>query len=231
MLVILPCAGGCAFSYKGYKKFLPGADIYEYPGHWMRYGEPLDDSIEKMVSRLVERITAGSHRDGVYLLGHSMGGLVAWFAAKELLSLGVKVRGIFAAACGAPISKASFLEDIKNDDDIKRLLGRIRQAPAHVLQSKFFNENLLPVIRNDFTIVRNAMAAAEIDYKPVPVPIVCFCGDRDPIVTLSDMKGWSSLSTLDTAFINCRGDHFFPYGNENIGLISNEILKRTHMVA
>lgn len=228
MLVILPCAGGCAFSYERYKKFLPGASIYEYPGHWMRYNETLDDSMEKMVGCLLQRITADSHQDGLYLFGHSMGGLVAWFAARELLALGADVRGIFVAACSAPILRDTFLEDIKNDDDIRRLLGKIHQMPAHVLQSKFFNENLLPVIRNDFMLVKNTVAAAGISYEPIPVPIICFCGDKDPLVTPSDMKGWSRLSTMETALINCRGNHSFPCDEENIGLISNEILKRIY---
>lgn len=79
-------------------------------------------------------------------------------------------------------------------------------------------------------IVKNIIDVTEMDYESVPVSIICFCGNKDTLLTPSDMKELSSLSTENTALINCRGRSYFPYDEENIGSISNEILKRKHMI-
>lgn len=223
MLVMLPCAGGCASNYGGYKKYIPDLEIYEYPGHWTRYHEALIPSARLMVSRVIQQICSG-HNGSIFLFGHSMGGLTAWHAARELERKGVDVKRLFIAACNSPGSLTEWMGDTENEEDIRRFLRSVRQVPEHVLNSGFFHENLLPVIKNDFGLVKEMHQTA--DTGTASFPITCFCGENDPVVSVSDMKKWRSFTSHSFELVCHRGDHFFVYDQDTVAAVSSQILER-----
>lgn len=223
--IILPCAGGCASNYNKYKRFLPSVTIYEYPGHWTRYNEGLVNSIPELVEDLVKGIISDEQNMPLYLFGHSMGGIIAWRAAKKLLSMGLAVAGLYIAACNSPLESIDFLRGIESDSDIKRFLSKIRQVPSNVLESEFFRENLLPPIRNDFRIIQNASDENDLPQRKINIPIICFYGKSDPLVQYDNIKKWGELTERDAKFVPCSGDHFFVYDNRNVEYISSIITK------
>ncbi len=223
MIVVLPCAGGCALSYKNYENYLPNVYVYEYSGHWSRYDEPLDSSVQIMTYHLLQNIITRKGDEKLCLFGHSMGGFIAWLAAKELMKCGVEVSGLFIAACNAPDSKMDFIETIENDADIKKFLKKIRQVPENILNSEFFSENLLPAIRNDIELVRKIPMQTNLKSECLRVPITCFCAVNDSIVKTSDMNGWERFTSREFSLKKYKGNHFFVYDKKNVELISNEI--------
>ena len=156
-LICFPCAGGNA---KSFAKLIRGIHCFaicaEYSGHWSRYEEPLyhsmEDCIQYQMQELREKITL---QDEIFLLGHSMGALIAFELGKNLLNAGYKVKGLYLLACMPPdeINDTDF--NVEDDEEIKLFLKRINQMPDSVLNSDFFRENLLPSIRNDLRILKN----------------------------------------------------------------------------
>ncbi len=197
MLVMLPCAGGCASNYGRYKKYIPDLEIYEYPGHWTRYHEALIPSARLMVSRVIQQICSG-HNGSIFLFGHSMG--------------------------GSPGSLTEWMGDTENEEDIRRFLRSVRQVPEHVLNSGFFHENLLPVIKNDFGLVKEMHQTA--DTGTASFPITCFCGENDPVVSVSDMKKWRSFTSHSFELVCHKGDHFFVYDQDTVAAVSSQIMER-----
>lgn len=221
--IILPCAGGCAANYNKYKHFLPDVTIYEYPGHWTRYREGLVHSVSALVEDFVTRVIDAEQDMPLYLFGHSMGGIVAWSAVEKLLSMGVTVAGLYIAACSPPSESGDFLREIKNDNDIKLFLAKIRQVPSKVLESAFFRENLLPSIKNDFQMIQNLSDGCIWSERKINIPITCFYGQDDSLVPYSNIQKWKEFTEKETRFFACRGNHFFVYDTTNANYISNII--------
>lgn len=228
MVIILPCAGGSASNYGKYKAHLNDLLIYEYPGHWSKYEEPLETSVEQVVGSLLEMIRIKSEKK-VTILGHSMGGLIAWKLAQRLTEEGTNVAGLYIAACCPPQVYPEFIENIRDDEDIKALLKNIRQVPDKVLTSSFFNEDLLPIIRNDFILVRDFLDSFYMEKcEPFQFPITCLYGDNDPIIEPSILSGWKKYTDKKVTYISFPGDHFFMHDKENVSKIA-ELLSRYTM--
>ena len=101
-LICFPCAGGNA---KSFAKLIRGIHCFaicaEYSGHWSRYEEPLyysmEDCIQYQMQELREKITL---QDEIFLLGHSMGALIAFELGKNLLNAGYnEYYGYFYTTC------------------------------------------------------------------------------------------------------------------------------------
>ncbi len=224
MLIILPCAGGSASNYIKYKTFTDQVLLYEYPGHWSRYEEPLEMSIEQIVQTISLTIKENIDEE-ISILGHSMGGLIAWKLAQTLIEEDIFVKGLYIAACCPPEINPEFIKDIHDDADIKMLLHNIRQVPDKVLESSFFNEDLLPIIRNDLYLVKNYINDFQMDTNiRISVPITCLYGKDDPVIERSQIEKWRNYTTGEFRCATFLGDHFFVYNKENIKLIIEELL-------
>lgn len=216
MLYIVPCAGGSTFNYQ--KLLRRHIKTHEYAGHWSRFDEKLDDNFESMVNDLVSHIINDKEKT-ISLLGHSMGALIAWNACTKLKKKGIKVEHLYIVSCDIPSKTYDIFNRMNDDSDILDFIRLVRQIPVNVYESDFFIENLLPCIRNDFKILRSA--ATLLKNEIIDVPITCFCGEDDPIVTINDMRRWKDYTTSVFRIFNCPGDHFFVVKND-----CNELLKR-----
>ena len=135
-LICFPCAGGNA---KSFAKLIRGIHCFaicaEYSGHWSRYEEPLyysmEDCIQYQMQELREKITL---QDEIFLLGHSMGALIAFELGKNLLNAGYKVKGLYLLACMPPDEilhrGAALLTDRAIDRFLTILAGREDQFGA-----------------------------------------------------------------------------------------------------
>lgn len=225
MVIILPCAGGSASNYNRYKTAEEDIYIYEYPGHWSRYEEPLETSINQIVCT-IERDLEKYYYQEICLLGHSMGGVIAWKLAHKLITDGFIVKALYLAACCPPEISPNFIEYIHNDSDIKKLLGNIRQVPNKILNSSFFNDNLLPIIRNDFNLVKEyTKTFQDEECESLPVPITCLCGASDLLVDVEKMKKWEKYTSKEFKCIVYPGNHFFVFDICNVEKIITQIIK------
>lgn len=224
-LITFPCAGGNA---NNFNKIIKNLDckIYsmEYSGHWTRYEErmyaSMEDCIESLYSEIEEIVT---ETDDIFLLGHSMGAIVAYEIAVRLLDHGFSVKALFLLACMPPdeIDYQKIL--FENNDRIKIFLNKIRQIPSKVLDSEFFEEELLPSIRNDFSILSDYVIVSKLS-KRIDVRIICISGVHDPLVI--KMSGWQRYTSNICICVECEGDHFFLYDSSNISKIRDVISRQ-----
>lgn len=221
-LLCFPCAGGSADNYRIFSHNIT-ADVIrmEYTGHWTRYHETQYRAFEE----LLEDAESYSKRkigldDRVFLFGHSMGAWVAFEVAGRLLAKGYQVKALFVSAC-VPIqlmdvSKVTF----QSDEDVKAFLRMIRQVPENVLNSEFFEDNLLPSIKNDFRMIADYKKNYQND-TGLNCPILCFRGTEDPLV--QTMDGWEKLTLNECSTVCFPGEHFFLYERNNYRQIAEYI--------
>ena len=227
-VICFPCAGGNASNFnqiiqKNKKDFI----CIEYSGHWTRYKERLYESIEdcceSLYSEIAEMITPF---DEICLLGHSMGGIVAYEMAGILGSKGYKVVDLILLGCMSPDEMDYRKVTFENDQEIKDFLKRIRQVSEKVLDSGFFSENLLPAIRRDFENLSDYLRYF-CRKTMINANIVCLSGNKD--ILTSSMKGWQDYTRTSFEYDELEGDHFCFYKSENACFISELISRKFGM--
>ena len=225
MLVVLPCAGGCAMNYSRYERDVDDTIVYEYPGHWSKYDEPLILTAEALADKITLDILKWCENttNNFYILGHSMGGLLAWTVASKLICQGANVDGVIIAASAPKGTGIGLFYEIRDDDGIKEFLKKIRQISEKVLCSDFFNEELLPIIRTDFNIVRELLMSYEKENKKIDIPITCLYGTEDPLVDKTEMVYWRQYTNGNVKLVECEGDHFFVSEENCVKIVCNEI--------
>lgn len=151
-LITFPCAGGSANNFNKIIKRLD-CDIcnIEYSGHWKRCDERLYDSMRDCIGSLYSEIEEMVLRsDEIFLLGHSMGAIVAYEIAEMLLARGLSVKTLFLLACMPPDEMEFHDFLFENDDAIRVFLNKIRQVPQRVLDSTFLQKSFCRLLEMIF---------------------------------------------------------------------------------
>lgn len=221
-LLILPCAGGSAANYRGYTKYYKNVIIYEYPGHWAKIDEHLDESFDKMVECMVDSVYGQVDNDDIIVLGHSMGALVGYASIECFRKRHITVRGLYVAASYCPYSSVNTFNKIESDIDIYRFLKNISGISDKIIGSDFFKENMLPAIKNDFKILKMLKNSRYLDQQEA-IPITGLYGEDDPLVSYIDIVKWKMYSSGTFKVARYKGNHFFVTADNNIREIIAEI--------
>ena len=220
-MITLPCAGGRAANYLFWRPYLDCELIaLDYPGHWERWDEPLVKNIDEMAMDIACMVAdipmLKKEGSDFYLLGHSMGCLVAWLSAQVLIEqFDMAPKGIILCAMASPKALKGFKGfPIASDEEIKIFLKNIRQVSEAVLESDFFHNHLMPFIRADFQAFLNC-CKEQREFKRLPIPILAIEGEADSIVRSEEIQQWDEF-TDDFQHIKMPGDHFFLFDSENV---------------
>jgi surfactin synthase thioesterase subunit len=209
-LVCVPYAGGGTHAFAGWPPHLPTGCLVEavaLPGRGRRFREPLADDLLAVAEAVATEVTATRPRPEVptVLLGHSMGALVA-FEAARLLEPGaidhVIVSGRAAPGTGRTPSGWGDLDD----DDAVGLLRSLGGTPPELLDNDELLALSLPVLRADFTM------ADRYHFQPWPVlhcPLTAIIGERDDHVGRAAAEAWQATTTGPFQLHVVPGDHFF----------------------
>lgn len=206
-------AGGSAFSYIAWEKFI-SEDIDIFPiqlsGRGNRRKEPFDSSIEVIAEQAADQIN--DYRDkGIMLVGHSMGGAIAYCTAymlKQKYDIDVK-KMFISASLPSLVQKLSndchYKENLPDDQFIDILLqfGAIDRKLTELPE---FIDKFMPVIKNDFQLISKFTPHYK---KIVNSDINIYCGDNDKIADYNDCKEWCTLTSGEVKIKVCKGGHFF----------------------
>lgn len=215
-LFCFPYAGGSKHLYENWQEYLPASiRVYpiEYPGRGTKTKEKLVSNLVQILACL-EKEVRDTHKGRFAFFGHSLGAIIAFELALILGDkYGISPVALFLSGCPSP-NAATFLSSHSKQDDTSFIdtLQKINGIPPGLLESKEFKDFFLPVLRADFSLMD------EYDRKETKVsfPLVLFGSNRDPIVSLSDMKKWAEWSEQKTELYEMEGDHFFVHEPEPI---------------
>ena len=205
-------ASGAAF-LSWQTAFDPSIEIcaVQLPGRGARLAETPRVSI----SGLLDDLAALIARQGdlpFALLGHSLGGLLAFELARRCQWQGLPTPSLlFVSGCASPQRRRPpqalhHLDDAGFIDALRVYNG----TPRELLRNAEMMELALPALRADFQI------AADYRYCPGPpltVPIQVLAGRQDDRMTSTEAEGWQSETTQRCQVHWFDGDHFFIDSN------------------
>ncbi|MFI6395020.1 thioesterase II family protein [Nonomuraea sp. NPDC050547] len=207
-MICLPYAGGGASAYTGLVRELAGlTDLtvvpVQLPGRENRIVEPPAFTVTEIADEV-----APATAEPYALYGHSMGARLAFEVVRELRRRGLRrpsrlyVGGAHPPDRRVPLAAAVDLPDDAFIDQLVRRAGALLEL-KHLPELR---ELLMPVLRSDFTWIKNYSYAPE---RPIDSPIVAFTGLDDGEVGAAEMLGWSRHTTAGFRLRTLRGGHLF----------------------
>lgn len=207
-LFCLPFAGAGANTFREWPSvFGPRVEIaaVRLPGREQRIRErPVIDPVE-----VASTIAAAADRPYA-IFGHSMGARLAFEVVRELRRTGrpLPLR-LYPSGINPPHlpTMGPFAGLSKRSDE--ELLTGVAEGggvPDAVLAVPELLSLFLPVLRADLTWVDDYVYT---EGPPLPVPVVAFAGDTDPVAPPSRMDGWHDHTEAGFTLHTLPGGHFF----------------------
>ncbi|WP_431042204.1 alpha-hydroxy-acid oxidizing protein [Streptomyces sp. P1-3] len=206
-LVCFPHAGGAANAFTALSAALPD-DIellaVQYPGRQERRAEPCAEDIATLASGVAQALAGYADRP-LFLLGHSMGALVAFETARLLEERGTVAR-LFVSAARPPSQdwEEPDLDDL-GDDEIVAELRRLGGVPEPLLKDPDILREVLRLLRADHRPLRGYHCA---DDAVLAAPITVLLADADPKNSVEQMRDWARHTTGDHGLEVLPGGHF-----------------------
>ncbi|MDS1269614.1 alpha/beta fold hydrolase [Lipingzhangella sp. LS1_29] len=207
----LPHAGGGQHQYLSWSRAM--ADVLtwvpiEYPGRFTRDDEPPWETFPEAVTDVVSYVEDRGRGHRVGLFGHSLGGALAFEAARRLSERGqVPLDSVMVSGCEPPSAAGTIHQRYFELDD-EQLLAHLQHlggpAAREPLASRMLTETL-PLIRSDYRLHHS--------YTPDPdcrigVPLTVCIGRDDPLHT-DRIQAWHSHSSVSVRFHRFDGGHFY----------------------
>lgn len=206
-LYCLPCAGASATMYMRWRRLLPAwirVEPLELPGR----GILLAEEVSRDYAELVQRLARGFSPSGPYaFFGHSMGALLAYGLAREIVDAG-RVGPISLLLSGSPAPACQDKARYAGRDDRKSLVEDLRRQGG-TPDAVFENEELLGMtiglLAADYSVCASfSYEAAE----PLPLPIHTFGGRSDEIL-IPRILAWYDEGAAGFTADWFEGGHFF----------------------
>jgi medium-chain acyl-[acyl-carrier-protein] hydrolase len=229
-LFCIPYAGGSANSFRQWQRqFPPEVDLclVHLPGRGNRVNEPAFRRSPELVSVLAEQIEPYIH-DEFAFYGHSMGALISFELARELLRRRSRgPRHLFLSGSRAPQRREDKERtyDLPHDEFIEHL-RKLNGTPEELLQNRETLELFMPTLRADFELNET------YEYRsgpPLHCPMHTYGGLQDPDVSVEDLRAWQSHTTETCDLKMFEGNHFFIHSGNFIHVLKKDVLTASRL--
>lgn len=210
-LFCFPYAGGAASIYRTWYQHLPPTIevcAVQLPGRENRIKEAPFTDAETLVQALIPQLLPYLDRPFA-LFGHSMGTILAYELARQLVDRQLVPTQLFVSGRRAPYlpPRERNLHTLSSDDHfLAALQERYNNIPALILEEPELRALFLPLLRADMTLVESYLWR---DQSPLPCPMTAFGGDADPWTTETDLQAWQCLTHGAFDLHLFSGGHFY----------------------
>lgn len=188
-LICLPFAGGQSLVFRAFAAHLPadwGVWAIDPPGHGWAGGTPLDH-VEAMADRYLAHLPA-ELLDKAVLLGHSLGGCVAFAMAERLAGSPGAPRAVILSATRPPHRASEYDSFLALDDqELLDVLIRIGGVPADWAQEPELFAQFREVIRADF----RAFESFRLDGRRLELPVLAVGAPEDVVCRPAHLFEWT----------------------------------------
>lgn len=213
-LLCLPFAGGGADFYRGWSDWLPpDLEVWpvQPPGRGARMMERTLDDLAAMVHSIAEAVTPLLDDLPVIVFGHSMGALLAFELAHELVARSAPAPNLLIlSGRPAPTWRLPRIRHVMTDAELLEELRSFAGTPAEALNNPELMELMLPTIRADFKLVETYRRPA--GRLPLGLPIFVCCGDADDLAPAASLNGWREETAMSADIRLFPGGHFYLAG-------------------
>lgn len=218
-LLCLPYSGASAMVYSRWRRKLPAwlqVRPVELPGRGARMGEPLQTDMQALARQLASEQRSVANNAPYALLGHSLGALLAFELAHELLALGCPPpAALFACGTAAPTRREDYdgnnWRAPKSDDELKRELRELNGTPPQVLDNAELMSLTLLILRADFLLCGRYL------YRQRPAlhcPLHVLGGEADR-ASAEQLQAWRQETHGAFSLQMFPGGHFFIHEHED----------------
>jgi medium-chain acyl-[acyl-carrier-protein] hydrolase len=208
-VVCFPGAGAGAGVFVPWTRLVPD-DValwaVRLPGRESRLREPPFRSLGDAADAAAAALREGPDLPLV-LLGHSMGGLLAFETARRLeADAGRRPLLLAAAASRAPLGpSAGGRFHQMEDEQLARVMAATSGMPDAVGMDASLRQMAVSLLRADLAMVE-AYAGAD---APLQAPIAVYAGRADPGVDAAEVERWRACSRAEVRIHWFDGGHFF----------------------
>ena len=212
-LFCIPYAGGSAYAYLPWKKYLNDTielNPVQLAGRGERISEPeydgLEDAAKEVFTEISDIVTNSSIEYALY--GHSMGSWILYEVAKNIVKAKIPLpKCIFVSANRAPFyscesKKISTLPKSLFIEEILKMGG----AKREVLEDPEFGDIFVGILRRDYKMIEKYKC--KNNSLKMQCDIFAFNGIYDNIPR-EGILAWKECTNKNFKIIDFNGNHFF----------------------
>lgn len=178
----------------------------QLPGREARLGEAPFTRMAPLIAAMADALAPAMEQPTAFF-GHSMGALLAYELARELVRRGqAPPVSLIVSGRRAPTFQGTEapLHPLPDDAFVAELVRRYDAIPQAILAERELMALFLPVLKADFAVFETHRHAPG---EPLPCPIAIYGGDADP--QTAEMEGWAALCAGPATRRVFPGGHFY----------------------
>lgn len=213
-LFCFPHGGGGGQAYRAWAGLMPDwieVVAIQPPGRGPRLREPAVTAMAEMLDEVAGAISRQLDRPYA-IFGHSVGALIAFETARELVARGaLQPMRVFLSGYASP-GLASGHDALHRapDDELLSFLGEIGQNAFSPEMPAELQQMVLSAVRADFELAATHRAALN---PQLGVPVSLFGGEEDRSVPAQALAGWRDYVSQPPAMRLFPGGHFYTESN------------------
>lgn len=202
----IPYAGGFAFTYYKWKKYLDKqlklAPI-EFPGRGSKTNDLLCTSIEGMAETAYDQLQVNN--EDYILFGHSMGAYVLLELYKMLERTNKPLpKQVILSGMKPPHLYVQKNYHLLDDEGFKEKIAALGGLPTEIMEDKEFAAYILKLLRNDFRAVEEYTTQIKTYFS---CKVNLFNSEKD--ISREQILEWNLYSETTCDYHPFNGSHFF----------------------